>query len=185
MTVFIWSGTLARCPYAEPAPADATLMPFRTVDDYAAVAALGRSDRPEPVWLGYAQYYRLLADLVAHLRAELAPDAPVLVELARPLGVAVPTPLLAEGVLICDDVAPPLAWWSAAGARRCVALRSRIRRDLFELGDNSLTLMLASRTDARDPLAALLRRSGVAHAFDHPPAANHGAPACRRTACPT
>lgn len=161
----VWRQRLVRTPYAEPVEADAVLMPYRTLSDYEAIAGFARSLNPAPVMLGYLQYYRLLTDVIAQLTQRLAIDGPVLVEISRPLGVALPPGLLAEGVLVTDDTAPQAAWWARQGAIRTVEIRSRIRRDLHEFGDNSLTVMLHSSSDVHDPLPSILGSAPFSRAF--------------------
>ncbi|WOB47929.1 hypothetical protein NYR97_11555 [Xanthomonas hydrangeae] len=161
----VWRQRLVRSPYPEPAEADAVLLPYRSLSDYQAVDGFARSLLPAPVLVGYFQYYRLLIDVIAQLRQHLDIDAPVLVEISRPLGVALPRGLLEEGVLVTDDTAPQAVWWARQGALRTVQIRSRIRRDLHEFGDNSLTVLLQSTVDTHDPLPAILGGTSFASAF--------------------
>lgn len=161
----VWRQRLVRTPYPEPVEADAVLMPYRTLSDYHAIEGFARSLNPAPVMVGYLQYYRLLTDVIAQLRQRLTIDGPVLVEISRPLGVALPPGLLSEGVLVTDDTAPQAAWWARQGAQRTVQIRSRIRRDLHEFGDNSLTVILHSIADVCNPLPAILGSAPFSSAF--------------------
>ncbi len=163
--LYTWAQRLVHTPYPDPVEADAVLMPYRTLTDYQAAEAFALSALPQPVLVGYFQYYRLLTDVISLLQTSLAIDGPVLVEISRPLGVALPIGLMSEGVLVSDDTDPQARWWSHAGVDRVVQIRSRIRRDLHEFGDNSLTVVLHSRVDASDPLHDILRRAPFACAF--------------------
>lgn len=172
--VHTWKQQLARTPYPEPVAADAVQLPYRSIADYHAMGAFARSWLPAPVLVGYFQYYRLLTDVIALLQNSLAIDGPVLVEISRPLGVALPLELLSERVLVSDDTARQAHWWSGAEVDRFVQVRSRIRRDLHEFGDNSLSVVLHSRVDDCDPLPDILRQAAFADAFrplDHAAAA--------------
>lgn len=167
----VWRKHLVRTPYPEPVEADAVLMPYRTLTDYQAIDGFARSRLPAPVMVGYFQYYRLLIDVIAQLRQHMAIDSPLLVEISRPLGVALPPGLLADGVLVTDDTAAQAEWWASQGAQRTVQIRSRIRRDLHEFGDNSVTVLLQSTRDACNPLPAILGSSPFASAFADEPGA--------------
>ena len=161
-----WRKQLVRTPYPEPVEADVVLLPYRTLGDYQAIESFAKSDLPAAVLLGYFQYYRLLADVVKVLSASLPIDGPVFVEISRPLGVALPVDLLADGILVTDDTEPQARWWAERNVSRFVQIKSRIRRDLHEFGDNTLTVVLHSRVDTDDPLPEILGRSAFADAFD-------------------
>lgn len=180
MKRFHWSGVLIRCPYDVPAVADAGLLPYRTVDDYKAVQSFAQSQLEAPVLLSYGQYYRLLTAIVRALTHTLELDGPVLIEVGRALSVPMPLDLLADGVLVCDEVDSQARWWCKVGVARFAVVQSRIRRDLHELGDNSLSISLFSTADTGDPLPELLERAGLGSAFiEH---RTQGAPAVQVTA---
>jgi len=160
-----WCQRLVRTPYPEPVEADAMLMPYRTLADYQAIGRFARSLCSAPVVIGYFQYYRLLTDVIAQLRLHMVIDSPVMVEISRPLGVALPPELLADGVLVTDDTALQAAWWADQGARRTIQIRSRIRRDLHDFGDNRMTVLLQSTLDVCNPLPEIMKGCAFASAF--------------------
>ncbi|UXI66185.1 hypothetical protein [Tahibacter amnicola] len=160
-----WSLTLQlrTTPFATPSPADARTPPFRAIDDYAAMNELAHPSTT-PILLGYGQFYQLIERLVAQART-LQFDAPVLLEVTRPLGVPVPESLLRADVLIADRIDDELAYWLRTARRGVFAARVRLRREPHEYGGNRLSLLAGSRIHESDPLPAFLHALGRASAW--------------------
>jgi hypothetical protein len=159
---------LVACPFPEPTLADARTPPFRAVADFAAMHELVQHSDGAPILLGYAQYYRLLELLAVQAQA-LDLDAPLLLEVTRPLGVALPATLLAPQVLIADHIEAELAFWRQHARRGVLAARLRIRREPHEYGDNTLQLELWSRSPQANPLPALMQALGRSGAWRSEP----------------
>ncbi len=150
---------LQATPEAAPMLADARTPPYRALGDYAAMQALLRHDSPVPVRLGYVQFYGVLERL-AQAHAALGLDSPLLLEVTRPLSVPLPPALLAETVLILDDLRAEFDFWRRHARRGVLAVRCRLRREALEYGDNTLRCELASHVHETNPLPALAATLG-------------------------
>jgi len=150
---------LVASPFAAPTLADARMPPMRTSEDFRALDLAVHADRrggyTTPVLLGYAQYYEVLATLATAAR-ELALDAPILFEVARPLGVPLPEALLGDDVMILDRAAHELEFWRENSERGVLLIRVRLLREALDYGDNTLELQLHSRHHDDDALARLV-----------------------------
>jgi hypothetical protein len=104
-------------------------------------------DSDVPVLVTYQQYYDWVAGLVRDVTARFHPDGPVLVELPRPLGVPMPSELLAQSVLISDNISREVEFWRQTPVEAFCEIRVRVRRDRHDFGENSLGLALHSRRE--------------------------------------
>jgi hypothetical protein len=150
---------LVGSPFATPTLADARMPPMRVSEDFRALDIAVRDDRrggySSPVLLGYAQYYEVMARIAVAAR-ELTLDAPILFEVARPLGVPLPEDLLGADVMIVDRAAHELAFWREHATRGVLMVRVRLLREALDYGDNTLELQLHSRCHDDDALARLI-----------------------------
>jgi hypothetical protein len=153
---------LVASPFMAPTLADARMPPMRVADDFRAFDMAVHEDRhggyATPVLLGYAQFYEVMARVATAAR-ELALDAPVLFEVARPLGVPLPEALLGGDVMILDRAAHELQFWREHAARGVLLVRVRLLREALDYGDNTLELQLHSRQHGEDALARLVETS--------------------------
>lgn len=153
---------LVRTPWSGPVPCDARATPFKCAEDYAAVAELAIPSTV-PVLLGMHQHYQLIATVIERVRA-LLPDAPILVEVHRPTGVALPAALLQADLIMADDISNEVAYWRALGRRRVAALRFALKCELGEFGDNTVAFALFDRDAGPDPWPELIASTPFSNA---------------------
>ncbi len=142
--------------------------PLAAPRDYAAITEQAAEGQHAPVLLDHAQYFELLAGLVAGLRAALGAGTRIFIELRLPSVGALPEELLRPDVLLGAGLAAEAGFWAARGAEPVVWLHDHIRRELDLAGDNSLTMAVWPRA-AFAGADAVIARSWPAHAIDITP----------------
>jgi hypothetical protein len=145
-------------------PAAAYNFPLSTPADYAAITALLPDDPHVPVLLDHAQYFELLARLVADLRAALGAATRIFIELRMPSVGSLPEGLLRPGILMGADLHAEAAFWAARGDAAVVWIADRIRRELDQAADNSLTVAVWPDS-ARAMADAVIARPWPEHAI--------------------
>ena len=113
-------------------------MPPGTLDDYARLDA-GTPDEHDPVLLDHRQYFEFLDQLLRSLWQALGERARLLVRLRAVYVEPLPPSLLDDRVVLGSGLDGELAFWSTRRDRPVVALSDRIRRDLAQPGDNTLS----------------------------------------------
>ena len=157
-----YCGTLKRMPFAhKPSIAEAQMLPLTTDSDFTVFANFTSS--PYPVLLNVREHYQILSDLVAE--AQLCwPGITILVRLSMPGGMRIPANLLADNILLLEDLASEEKKLVTL-IKPLLVIEDRFTRIEIDNNDNSVSLRLYSDdglpTDALQPLIACLHQRGV------------------------
>lgn len=158
-----YCGTLIRMPFAhKPSISEAQMLPLTTDSDFAVFADFTSS--PYPVLLNVREHYQILSDLVAE--AQLCwPDITIVVRISMPGAMRIPANLLADNVLLLEDLATE-EQKLVAMANPLLVIEDRFTRIEIDKNDNSISLRLYSNeilpTDALQSLITYLDQRGVA-----------------------
>lgn len=137
-----FSGKLTRVPFVgKPSAALARIMPVENENDFAVFTDLPCSD--SPILLNFIEHYQILNDLVTQANVLWPQNLAILVRISMPGGMRLPKALLADNVLLMEDVRPEVARLKDSDANLLVIEDNFIRYQL-EKGDNSLSVDLFS-----------------------------------------
>ena len=95
-------GELIKMPFAGRASlAQAMMLPLITDNDFEVFSQLDSSTKP--VYLSIAEHFQLLSELVAIMQQQ-QPETNILVRVSMPGGMRLPANLLADNVLLMEQV---------------------------------------------------------------------------------
>lgn len=158
-----YSGTLTRMPFAhKPSICEAQMLPLTTDSDFAVFADFTSS--PYPVLLNVREHYQILSDLVE--KAQLCwPGITTVIRISMPGGMRIPNNLLADNVLLLEDLTAE-EQKLVAFTNPLLVIEDRFSHIEIDNNDNSISLRLYSNevlpTDALRPLITYLHQRGVA-----------------------
>ena len=142
---------IRRAPYAGSAcKSELDVIPLTKAHEYES---LRRFERPgqAPVLVSPSQRYRLVSQVLAGVRAQVAELGPIAIRLSgSDFNVQLGPELLAADVLLCEwplEIVPVLV---RARHRNIVAICQDLRADGLDLGNNALDVFLFAATPAAE-----------------------------------
>ena len=138
------------------------MLPLTTDNDFSVFANFTSS--PYPVLINVREHYQILSDLVAE--ALLCwPDITIIIRMSMPGGMRIPANLLADNVLLLEDVAYEEKKLLAL-AHPVLVIEDHFTRIEIDNNDNNISLRLYSNdilpSAALQPLITCLQQRGVA-----------------------
>lgn len=158
-----YCGTLKRMPFADkPSIAEAQMLPLTTDNDFSVFANFTSS--PNPVFINVREHYQILSELVDEAK-QCWPDITILIRISMPGGMRIPANLLADNVLLLEEVAFEEQKLVAL-AHPLLVIEDHFSRIEIDNNNNSINLRLYSKdvlpSGALQPLIAYLDQRGVA-----------------------
>ena len=142
-----FNGQLVRRPFVgKPSVALARTMPMSREEDFAVFTELPSTDAP--IYINFAEHYQILNDLVVAANKLWPDNLNILVRMSMPSGMRLPAPLLADNVLLMQDVAPEVARLKDTGNPLLIIDDHLIRYQL-EQGNNSFDMTFYSKEDEK------------------------------------
>ncbi|WP_281557901.1 hypothetical protein [Thalassomonas sp. RHCl1] len=162
-----FTGTLTRRPFPnKPSIAEAQMLPLTSDSDFEVFTSFNSATCP--VLLNVREHYQLLSDLVDEAQARW-PDIFILIRLSMPGGMRIPAKLLADNVLLLEDISFEEQKLIDI-AKALLVVEDRFSRVEIDNNDNSIHLRLylgeklskEPADDALQPLIECLAQRGVA-----------------------
>ena len=134
-----YRGTLKRMPFAhKPSIAEAQMLPLTNDSDFAVFANFTSS--PYPVLLNVREHYQILSDLVDKAQ-QCWPGIFIAIRISMPGGMRIPANLLADNILLLEDLAAE-EQKLIASANPLLVIEDRFSRIEIDNNDNSIRLRL-------------------------------------------
>ncbi|KGJ93907.1 hypothetical protein [Colwellia psychrerythraea] len=157
-----YCGTLSRMPFPDmPSIAEAQMLPLTTDNDFSVFANFTSS--PYPVFVNVREHYQILSDLVDE--AQLCwPKITIIVRISMPGGMRIPANLLADNVLLLEDITCE-EQKLVVFENSLLVIEDYFTRIEIDNNDNSVRLRLYSNdvlpSGALQPLITCLQKRGV------------------------
>jgi hypothetical protein len=140
-----YHGTLVKMPYPTvPTKAAAGMLPLTTDNDFEVFSEFTCSQFP--VYLSIAEHYQMLSELV-DLANNALPDISIVLRISMPGGMRLPANLLADNVLLLEDIAAEERIQTADNIRFLV-IEDRFSRLEIENNTNAIDLRLYNEATA-------------------------------------
>jgi len=148
-----FSGVLTRVPFLGTASAAlARYMPLENENDFDVFAELPSSK--SPIFLNFAEHYQILDRLVTRANTIWPDELCILIRLSMPGGMRLPKTLLAENVLLMQDIKPEVKRLKLQ-VPRLLVIDDHLLRYQLEQGHNQMRISLY-----QDKTQALLSNGG-------------------------
>ena len=164
-----FQGSLEKMPFGNrPSKAGAQMLPLSKASDFEVFADFTSTD--QPVLLSIPEHYEILSEL-AGLANEHLPNITMLVRISMPGGMRIPANLLADNVLLAEDLEAEEHKLVASltlnqdinnSANPLLVIEDRFTRMEIDNNDNSIKLRLYGKGDLQPLVSHLSDRSVVA-----------------------
>jgi hypothetical protein len=133
-------GQLNNIPFAnKPSAALARCMPLANESDFDVFSQLPCSDAP--ILINFIEHYQILNELVNQANALWDCELTILLRISMPGGMRLPASLLADNVLLMQDVEPELKRLSSK-VKHLLVIDDHFIRYQLEQGDNAIAISL-------------------------------------------
>ena len=135
----IYHGVLTRMPFPHrPSIAQAQMLPLFTDNDFEVFSQLTCTQRP--VYLNVPEHYEILSELVA-IASQTWENITIIARISMPGGMRIPVNLLADNVLLVEEVSLEEAQISHS-AQPVLVIEDRFSRIEIENNNNEIQLRL-------------------------------------------